>query len=177
MIDEGQDFRRAWIERLQQIGNDGYHLMYFEDVRQNIYGIDHKEREAIPNMPGAYNILNRSYRLSSSTAKLANLLIEYSNQEGSLETNKVAEQQNLILDETKNYWFNGNIDQCLNLLKQDIAFLVNNNQASRSDIVILINIIEDGWKICQKLDELNLPYQCTFEPEEENKKRLCKRSL
>jgi superfamily I DNA/RNA helicase len=49
LIDEGQDFERSWIEKLQSIGFASYHLMFCEDDRQNIYGKSVQDREQFQN--------------------------------------------------------------------------------------------------------------------------------
>lgn len=163
LIDEAQDFRREWIIQLQSIGSANHHLMLFEDDRQNIYDVDTGERVSIPGVLGRPNKLNRSYRIPLQTAKLANLFAtHYCPESLSGDVEKVNELDLFV----SNIWFDG--INALDTLKQDILRLIHNPNAARPDIAILVCTIKSGWKVCKVLDELNLPYQKTFESEEEN---------
>ncbi|MEQ8995331.1 MAG: NERD domain-containing protein [Coleofasciculus sp. B1-GNL1-01] len=166
LIDEGQDFERAWIQKLQKIGASGYHLMFCEDDRQNIYGKSVKEREKIPIR--GKNLLKESYRIPEQTAKLANALASWAKQEGesgSVESIK-STQGNLLV---RNLWFDGTKDEIVNVIREDVKELVQDKNTARADIAILVCTVKDGWQVCQVLDELKLPKpQCNFESKEEN---------
>lgn len=172
LIDEGQDFERAWIQKLQKIGADGYHLMFCEDDRQNIYGKSIKERGSVPGIKGRPNILKESYRVPPQTAKLANALSIWARQEGesgAVESLKPV-QGNLFV---RNVWFDGKKDEIVNAIREDIINLVQDKNTARADIAILVCTVNDGWQVCQVLDELKLPKpQCNFESKEE-KTQLC----
>jgi len=168
LIDEGQDFERAWIQKLQKIGASGYHLMFCEDDRQNIYGKSVKEREKIPIR--GKNLLKESYRIPEQTAKLANALASWAKQEGesgSVESIK-SPQGNLLV---RNLWFDGTNDEIVNVIREDVKDLVQDKNTARADIAILVCTVNDGWQVCQVLDELKLPKpQCNFESKEDNTK-------
>jgi hypothetical protein len=168
LIDEGQDFERSWIEKLQTIGAAGYHLMFCEDDRQNIYGKSIEERESIPGIKGRRNILKESYRIPEQTAKLANALATWAKQEGesgAVESIKFAQGNVLV----RNLWFDGTKDEIVNLIQEDIRNLVQDKNTARADIAILVCTVKDGWQVCQVLDELKLPKpQCNFESREEH---------
>ncbi|MCG6138481.1 MAG: AAA family ATPase [Nostoc sp. LLA-1] len=167
LIDEGQDFERFWIQILQKIAAPGYHLMFCEDDRQNIYGKNVQDR-AIPDIRGRRNRINASYRIPEQTAALANALYTWAKQESEsgTVTSVKAVQRNLFV---RNIWVDGTKDEVVNAIKEDVRNLVQDKNTARADIAILICTVEDGWRICQALDELQLPYQQNFESQEENK--------
>ena len=163
LIDEAQDFEVQWIQQLQNIGSDNYHLMLFEDDRQNIYSIDVKERESIPGIIGRPNKLQSSYRIPAQTAKLANMFAaRYCPESLSGEVQKL---DNLDLF-ASNTWFNGS--NALEILKEDVSKMIHSLETARPDIAILVCTIDSGWQVCRALDELSLQYQKTFESEKEN---------
>ena len=165
LIDEAQDFERKWIKQLQNIASENHHLMLFEDDRQNIYSIDVRQRASLPGIIGRPNRLQSSYRIPAQTAKLANMFAtQYCPESfsGNLEkTDKI----DLF---ASNVWFSGS--NALEVLKQDIYEMIHSSNVARPDIAILVCTVRAGWEICKVLDELHLPYQKTFESEEENLK-------
>lgn len=175
LIDEGQDFESSWIEILQKIGAYNYHLMFCEDDRQNIYSKSVKERGAVTGIKGRPNKLQESYRIPPQTAKIANALSTWAKQEGesgSVESREFI-QGNLFV---RNVWFNGTQDEIISAIREDVKNLVQDRNAARADIAILVCTVKDGWQVCQILDELNLPEpQRNFESKEENDKlyQLC----
>jgi len=166
LIDEGQDFERSWIKKLQKIGASGYHLMFCEDDRQNIYSKSVKERGKIPIR--GKNILKESYRIPKQTAKLANALASWAKQEGESGTIESVKsvQSNVSV---RNVWFDGTKDEIVKAIREDIRNLVQARSTARADIAILVCTVKDGWQVCQVLDELKLPKpQCNFESIEEH---------
>ena len=165
LIDEGQDFERAWIEKLQKIGASGYHLMFCEDDRQNIYSKSVKERGKIPIR--GKNILKESYRISTQTAKLANALASWAKQEG--ESGTIESVKSVQGKSVRNVWLDDTKDEIVKTIREDIKNLVQARDTARADIAILVCTVKDGWQVCQVLDELKLPKpQCNFESREEH---------
>ena len=163
LIDEAQDFKREWIEKIKELGKINHHLMIFEDDRQNIYNVDVKERQSVPGIIGRPNILKSSYRIPPQTARLANIFAaQYCPQSlsGSVIT---AKEIDLF---ASNLWFNGN--NALQILKQDILQIILDPNTARPDIAILVCTVKSGWDVCKILDDLNILYQKTFESEKEN---------
>jgi hypothetical protein len=171
LIDEGQDFERAWIEKLQKIGASGYHLMLCEDDRQNIYGKSVEDRKAIPGIKGRRNRLNQSLRLPEEIVKLANNLCTWAKQEdlsGTVESTKFLQGEIFKHNVVRNIWFDGTKDEIVKTIREDIKNLVQARDTARADIAILVCTVKDGWQVCQVLDELKLPKpQCNFESREE----------
>lgn len=163
LIDEAQDFNREWIQQLQDIGSENYHLMLFEDDRQNIYSVDVKQRESLPGIIGRPNKLQSSYRIPPQTAKLANMFATQYCPE-SLSDNVITAKETDLF--ASNVWFDGS--NALEVLKQDVYKMIHSSNTARPDIAILVCTIKSGWEVCRVLDELNLPYQKTFESESEN---------
>lgn len=161
LIDEGQDFQRSWIESLQKVCANNYHFVFCEDRRQNIYST-----EAVPIGAGRPNELNDSYRIPEQTAKLANFLSNWAEQEGMSETVTSVKpiQNNLFIH---NVWCDGTQTDINNALREDIKNLVEDRNTARADIAILVCTIKAGWYVCRLLDELSLPYQRTFESYQE----------
>jgi hypothetical protein len=162
LIDEGQDFQRLWIETLQTIVDPKFHFMFCEDRRQNIY-----RTESIPVLGRPYE-LNESYRVPEPTAQLANFLCKWAKQEEASETVSPIKsfKKNFSIC---NIWLNGTIAEAINAIQEDINNLVHNKNIARPDIAILVCTVTDGWRVCQVLDELKLPYQKNFESTTEHK--------
>lgn len=135
--------------------------MFCEDRRQNIY-----RTEPVPIGAGRPNQLNQSYRISEQTARLANFLSTWAEQEGKSETVTSVKlvQDNFLVH---NVWFDGTRADAENVLREDVKSLVEHRNNARADIAILVCTIKTGWRVCRILDQLALPYQCTFESEEE----------
>lgn len=174
IIDEGQDFKRAWVENLLSICQQNYEFMFLEDRRQNIYGREEIRREAMP-IKGAPTQLKDSFRIPEQTAKIANFLADYTKLgiEDNVESMKPL-QGNLFV---RNLWFNGTYKESIEALEADIKNLTKDRNNARADIAILVCTVEDGWKVCKVLNQLSLPYQPTFESQEENEKvkNICER--
>ena len=172
LIDEGQDFERAWIEKLQKIGAADYHLMLCEDDRQNIYGKSVEDRKAIPGIKGRRNCLNQSIRLPEEIVQLANNLCTWAKQEdlsGTVASAKFLQGEIFKRNVGSNIWFDGAKDEIVKAIREDIKILVQTRDTARADIAILVCTVKDGWQVCQVLDELKLPKpQCNFESREEH---------
>ncbi|MDY7005359.1 MAG: AAA family ATPase [Cyanobacteriota bacterium] len=165
LIDEGQDFQRAWVDDLLSICQENYEFMFFEDRRQNIYGREEIKAEAMP-IRGRPVELNESFRIPEQTAKLANFLANYTQ----LEIEDNVESIKLLQGDffVRNFWFNGTYKESIEALKVDVKNLIKDGNNARADIAILVCSVEDGWEVCEALKQLNLPYQSTFESQEEN---------
>ncbi|NES04645.1 MAG: AAA family ATPase [Okeania sp. SIO2F4] len=168
LIDEGQDFKSAWVKDLQNICQENYEFMFCEDRRQNIYGCEEIRRESIPKLVGAPTKLKESFRIPEQTAKLANFLADYTKLE--IEDNVKSMkplQGNLFV---RNFWFNGTYKESIEALKVDVKNLTKDRNNARADIAILVCSVKDGWEVCKVLNQLSLPYQPAFESQEENEK-------
>ncbi|NEN92310.1 MAG: AAA family ATPase, partial [Okeania sp. SIO3H1] len=174
LIDEGQDFQRAWVDKLLSICRKECEFMFCEDRRQNIYGREEIRREAMP-ISGRPTELKESFRIPEKTAKLANFLADYTQLEieDNVESIKPL-QGNLFV---RNLWFNGTYKESIEALKVDIKNLTKDRNNARADTAILVCSVEDGWEVCKVLNQLSLLYQSTFEPPEENEKvkNICER--
>ena len=168
LIDEGQDFERLWIEKCQSLCAANYHLMFFEDGRQNIYGKSIKARASVPGILGTQNKLNKSIRLPKQTAELANAFSKWSKQESQSEdvTSTKAVQGDIFV---KNIWFDGAKSLAVKVIQDDLKALTLDPNTARADIAVLVCSIEDGWEICKILDALHLPCQRNFESQEEHR--------
>jgi superfamily I DNA/RNA helicase len=170
LIDEGQDFSREWILNLYELASkDNAHVMLFEDVRQNIYGIDAEARGKVPGIIGAPSKLNRSFRINREVAAVANRLIALSSRK--FESGELVSESPKQADLFRPVWYEGAADCLLASLIQEINRLTSSPRADAfADIVILVCNVRDGWAICEKLDELKLPYICNFESQKENER-------
>lgn len=78
MIDEAQDFKHEWFVNIKSMFlGDGGEFVVFADEKQNIYsriGEDIDEISKLPNtgIPGRWNQLTKSYRLSNGVTELVN---------------------------------------------------------------------------------------------------------
>lgn len=170
LIDEGQDFPRAWLDTLLELTrSDRTHVMLLEDDRQNIYGVEVAERRVTPGFIGRPRLLKRTFRLNAEVAATANRLIAMSGcqfESGDLEAD--TPRQTELLRPT---WIEGRVEALLDALTNEVRRLVNGlATGALADIVILVCTVEDGWHICDRLDGLHLPYSCNFESRQEHER-------
>ena len=81
VIDEIQDYNKDWIDLIQKYFLDKNHGEYvvYGDEKQNIYQrkYDEKEKKPYTKIPGQWNLLKTSYRISNDIARLAKSYQEY----------------------------------------------------------------------------------------------------
>ncbi|MDY6804884.1 MAG: AAA family ATPase [Cyanobacteriota bacterium] len=166
LIDEGQDFERTWVDKLlTEVCRDDCEFMFCEDRQQNIYERQEIKRQAMP-IQGRPSGLNDSYRIPEKTAQLANFLSTCAELEGLKIIKSIKPLQGNLF--VRNLWFNGTYRNATKALAKDIKALTTGKNNARPDIAILVCTVEDGWKVCEVLESLHLPSQCSFEPKEEN---------
>jgi len=174
LIDEGQDFKREWIEHLYELAEPNAHVMFLEDDRQNIYGIDTAARRVVPGIKGQPNLLKRTFRINHDVAALANRLIAWSKLEfesGDAESASAPPAQGSLLEWPKPVWMQGYEQQMLLSLEAEIRHHADETRSGApADLVILVCTVQDGWAICQRLAAMSLPYICNFESRDEFEK-------
>jgi len=82
LIDEIQDYRKEWVSIILKyfLESESGEYVAFGDEKQNIYQREYSKEEKKPytGIPGAWNLLKRSYRINTDIALLAkNFQIEY----------------------------------------------------------------------------------------------------
>ena len=81
VIDEIQDYDKDWIDLIQNYFLDKNHGEYvvYGDEKQNIYQREYDEKEKKPytKIPGQWNLLKKSYRISNDIARLAKSYQKY----------------------------------------------------------------------------------------------------
>lgn len=164
LIDEGQDFERDWILRLTEKFKPS-HWMIVEDLRQNIYEKDYRQRRSIPGISGRPNQLNESYRLPGEISQLANALIRWKKIQEDPEESSDVESAKTQLSFLVPGWVTGSMDQILTTIKQSLKAILKEGQKDKlEDVAILVcEIEEDGWPVLEMLEQLKLPYQANFE--------------
>ncbi len=170
LIDEGQDFKREWLECLFELAADEAHIMFVEDDRQNIYSTDAKSRAQMPGIRGRPNeLLNRSFRINREVAALANRLVASRRERfesGDVET--APPSQGELIQWPKPAWFQGDERSMIISLTDEIRRLIDEDRSGAlADIVILVCTVEDGWAICGRLEDMRRPFICNFESREE----------
>lgn len=176
LIDEGQDFSREWIERIYQLGHadlggddDRTHIMFVEDDRQNIYGVDTAARRVVPGILGRPNEMKRSFRINQEVAALANELAAWSNRTfDSADVVTMITSPGGQLRFQRPIWYQGSAEQMMATLHEHVRAEIDDNRSGAlSDLVILVCTVEDGWKVTDSLRALDLPYITNFETQEE----------
>jgi hypothetical protein len=71
IIDEVQDYEKDWILAVKQFLDKEGEFVVFGDEKQNIYQRELEEKKPYTSIPGAWNILKRSYRITTEIANLA----------------------------------------------------------------------------------------------------------
>jgi len=117
----------------------------------------------IPVQPLLHSIIHKP------VASLANALIQKSSSQfESEDVVPVTSPQMEMFPLPKPVWYNGSYDDMLNAMIEEVSRLLHTpGTGSPNDIVLLVCNHSDGWNICDKLDEINLPYVCTFASREE----------
>ena len=170
LIDEGQDFKREWIERLFELAADDAHIMFVEDDRQNIYSTDAKSRAKIPGILGRPNeLLNRSFRINREVAALANRLVASRKEQfESGDVESAPPLQGELIQWLKPAWFQGDEQPMMHSLTDEIRRLIDEDRSGAfADMVILVCTVEDGWAVCDHLEAMRRPFICNFESREE----------
>jgi superfamily I DNA/RNA helicase len=168
LIDEGQDFKREWVENLQRLCAPDYHFMFFEDDRQDIYLHAQSRRKLVlPGVSGRPNLLNRTHRIPSEIAELANRLAEWaniSNESGPIDIGQARPQRLFV--STK--WFNGDCATGLEALLSDIEFMWNKGSfGAPADTAILVCTVEAGRQLYELLLKSPIAVQTNFERHEQ----------
>jgi superfamily I DNA/RNA helicase len=160
LVDEGQDFKQEWIENLYNLAIGKVHFVLVKDDRQNIYKVDAAQQRTQELK------LSRSFRIPKATADVANYLIKwagYDNKSGDITA--YPEQKDLFMP----IWCSGNPKSVLMTLEKQLSRLVSDPQTGAlADIAILVCNVKDGWRICDILDHLKLPYITNFESRDED---------
>lgn len=73
IIDEVQDYEKEWIINVKQFLDRDGEFVVFGDEKQNIYQRVLEEKKPYTSIPGAWNILKKSYRVTTEIANLASL--------------------------------------------------------------------------------------------------------
>lgn len=130
IFDEIQDYKKAWQDVIKQNFwkvEEG-ELVAFGDEKQNIYQrkMEQDERKPYTGIPGAWNLLKRSFRVSNEIARLAEIFqrhfFSYRYELDTIET-----QQNLF-------------DQSVTTYKRFDSF-------DASDILQYINQLSESWGV------------------------------
>lgn len=112
VIDEIQDYTEPWINILHNyfLAENGEYVV-FGDEKQNIYSrsYDAKERKPYTKIPGQWNLLKRSYRITSEIAKLAEEFQKWFFSE-KYEIDEIAVQKNLFEKSELRYYFFDSFD-------------------------------------------------------------------
>ena len=182
LIDEAQDFDRAWLLALYALapGPDA-HLMIVEDTRQNIYGVEPKAREQLPGIIGRPHNLNASFRTNRQVAALANYLISLSHRQfDSVDIESELPVQGQLDMGQLPVWFESSPEKLLAALVHKVARLARaDDKPGLAETAILVCTVAQGWDICDALDELAIPgleYDCNFESREDNRRASAKYS-
>ncbi len=165
LIDEGQDFRKEWIEILQGLCHPDFHFLFVEDDCQDIY-LQKKARGTVPKVSGPPNKLKTSFRIPDDIAILLNDLLGWSKFEGESETIERKESRPLLMPTT--HWFNGTFDQTLSRMITEITHQWNNGSLkSPADNAVLVCDIAGGRKVYEYLNAVPIPTIATFENQQE----------
>lgn len=78
LIDEIQDYKIEWQRLIRKnfLSPDG-ELVMFGDEKQNIYGRELEDQKVKTIIPGAWNVLNDSYRLSNKVSQITQIYQSY----------------------------------------------------------------------------------------------------
>ena len=170
-VDEVQDYEKDWIDTIYNLLEHEGELVFWGDEEQNIY-----ERKMITNsknkkrvytgVPGAWGILNKSYRCNGKIAKLAQLFQrKYLNQYD----DKVMEYQENMFDDTSiKYVFEPNTENTIEKRIVNIFIsLVKQKKLHYDDVCILSDRVALLRLVDQELGNRGYKTETTFETQEE----------
>jgi len=73
IVDEVQDYEREWISNVKTFLAEGGEFVVYGDEKQNIYQRTLEEKKPYTGIGGQWNILKKSFRLTTDIANLASL--------------------------------------------------------------------------------------------------------
>lgn len=176
LIDEGQDFQRDWIQRLQNVCKPPYHFFFAEDERQDIYRAAQLRGRQVPGVIGRPNTLISSYRLPHQIVLLVNRFAEAMQLEQ--EQLPIDDGQLTLpgfVDKSGNerrlghiVYASGTKRQMLDALRSDLHHAWNSGSFDAlADNAILVASVADGWDVNEITEQLEIPTRRTFESREE----------
>ena len=172
LIDEGQDFEKAWYLMLCELLSSNDEVLFVTDARQNIYL---RDQEWINSMTGTkfrgrWRELNKSFRLPNPVVEKANHFAELFLQENepqpipSEDQNQFPELDPLLI------WQNvATFDDCVEKAKKIYYYLTKDKSIHPQNIIYLIPTHEEGWGLEKTFREhMNLKINHVFEDEKKN---------
>lgn len=149
-IDEVQDFKYEWQKMIERFFlKKGGELVLFGDEKQNVYGRELDDKAMKTVVPGNWNLLQQSYRLSSKATELAEAYQHYFFKDryrlDSIQTTLDFEQK-----EQLQYIFTNDIGSIVPYLLQ----FIETNGLKTDDIVFLGNRKQTMRKIDRYLQQL-----------------------
>lgn len=176
LIDEGQDFRTKWIEKLQGLCKKPYHFFFAEDERQDIYLASRSRGRKVPGVMGRPNTLNASYRLPREIALLSNRFAEAMQLEqeqlpiddGQLTLPGFADRFGNIKGPGCIVYAAGSKREMLGALREDLSVAWDSGSFdAMADNAVLVASIPDGWDVVEVAEQLKIPTKRTFESRKE----------
>ena len=162
LVDEAQDYEYFWMQKIvENFLEPNGEIVYFGDEDQNIYLRAKMSDVKIPQVPGRWNQIKGTYRLSSRIAELArDFQIKFF---GGSVGNEIDPQINLFDQTTVKYHYLQNFDKSaiMKICREILA------KESNDDICIMSHLVKYVRPIEKALRDLNYKTLTTFETEEE----------
>lgn len=171
LIDEGQDFKKAWFDILKQhfLKEDGEFLI-MADEKQKIYKIElDKEKKVMTNIKGNWNNLSTTHRLDG---KLKNIAKEFQKTffKDKYELDKFTEDQISMELEKQDIIYNYNENITYEEIFSEVNSYAQNNRIHFNNICILASEIMHLRALEYNIrNKYNIVSEIMFETEEEYK--------
>lgn len=166
LIDEGQDFKIEWFREIRKYLADNGEFIIFADEKQNIYNreID-EDKKIVTNIPGKWNVLKSSFRISNTISKLA---IKFQQQFFYQKYELDSENEQLELDTKQDIKYEFNTDITYSQIFDKIYNYIEKYNIPHNNICILANKVEYLREIEQYARKKhNLSFERTFETKEQ----------
>lgn len=169
LVDEGQDFRKAWFDILKQnfLKKDGEFLI-MADEKQNIYDTElDNERKVITNIKGNWNNLSKTHRISG---KLKNIAKEFQKEffKDKYELDNFTEEQISMDLEEQDIVYNYNENITYEEIFNEVSSYAHKNRIHYNNICILASEIKHLRALELNIrNKYNIQSEIMFETQEE----------
>lgn len=178
LVDETQDYEKAWIECIRKLLDDDGELCFFADEKQHVYKRENfiddgeeKQKRIYTGIGGNWNKLsvdNKSFRLNGKIAELAQQFL--ANYYTDYNDNKIISGESNLFDTSSVEYYS--------LHELDLTFIMNvfqetleKHNGQIDDIVFLSSMVEPVRKIDKEIrDRYTYQTLTTFESEEKYNK-------
>lgn len=171
LIDEGQDFDKAWYDTLREFLSENDELLLVIDDRQNIYRKNGSWLDAMKNTKfrGRWGELKKSFRLPPQVIiKTNEFAARFLPNIGTDPIGETYQPEMFVPHMVWNEFSNEkNTQAAIEKVVEIVKFLKDEHNIHPQDIAILVPTHEEGWDLVERLKKISLNVNHVFENEEQ----------